>query len=96
MLRLQHRPAREKKVQECGTPCAGFLRDMAEHVFARVSHMCGKSVRRIVQARSSAAMTMMATCYKLKRLASFLDRGVDSFFKPAPSKRQLCLQRAKV
>ena len=46
--------------------------------------------------RATVAMTMMATCYKLKRLASFLDRGVDSFFKPAPSKRQLCLQRAKV
>jgi hypothetical protein len=40
-------------------------------------------------------MTMMAACYNLKRLASFLERGVDAFFKPATTKAQVRLQTAK-
>ena len=34
-------------------------------------------------------MTMMATCYNIKRLAGFLKDGVDTFYKatsPNPSK----------
>ncbi len=57
--------------------------------------MGGKFVRCIGQARASATMTLMAACYNIKRLASFLDRGVDPFFKPAPSKRLLRVQAAK-
>jgi len=41
------------------------------------------------------AMTMMAVCYNLKRLASFLHRGVDAFYKAKPSKMQLRPQTAK-
>ncbi len=39
-----------------------------------------KFVRTIGQARATVAMTMMAACYNMKRLASFLHRGVDAFF----------------
>lgn len=62
-------------------------RAKVEHVFAGIRHMGGKYVRTVGQARASAAMTMMAACYNLKRLASFLERGVDAFFKRKPSKR---------
>ena len=33
-------------------------------------------------------MTLMAACYNMKRLAKFLDAGVDAFHKSAPSKVQ--------
>ncbi|THT94826.1 transposase, partial [Lampropedia puyangensis] len=70
-------------------------RAKVEHVFAGIRHMGGKFVRCIGMARASATMTLMAACYNLKRLASFLHRGVDSFYKAKPSKRQLRLQTAK-
>lgn len=57
-------------------------RAKVEHVFAGLRHLGGKFVRTIGQARATVAMTMMAACYNLKRLASFLHRQVDAFFKP--------------
>ena len=56
------------------------------HVIAAIRHMGGKFIRTIGQARASTAMTMMAACYNIKRLASFLDRGVDSFLQSKSSK----------
>ena len=70
-------------------------RARVEHAFAGIRHMGGKFVRTIGQARATVAMTMMAACYNLKRLASFLERGVDAFFKPATTKAQVRLQTAK-
>ena len=70
-------------------------RARVEHVFASIRHIGGKFVRTIGQARASTAMTMMAACYNLKRLASFLDNKVDPFFKPTRSKRQVRVQTAK-
>ena len=55
-------------------------------MFAGIRHMGGKFVRSIGQARASTTMTLMAACYNLKRLASFLDRKVDAFYKPTTSK----------
>ena len=83
-------PCQEKRNQRIAKKRAKI-----EHVFAGIGHMGGKFVRCIGQARASATMTLMAACYNIKRLASFLDRGVDPFFKPAPSKRQLRVQAAK-
>ena len=40
------------------------------------------------------AMTMMAACYNLKRLAKFLDDGVDAFYKSGASKSEVCPQGA--
>jgi len=59
-------------------------RARVEHAFAGIRHLGGKFVRTIGQARATVAMTMMAACYNMKRLASFLHRGVDAFFKPEP------------
>lgn len=69
-------------------------RAKVEHVFAGIRHMGGKSLRSIGQARVSATMTLMAACYNLKRLASFLVRGVDSFFRSKSSKTEVRLQTA--
>lgn len=52
-------------------------------------------MRTIGQARATVGMTMMAACYNMKRLASFLERGVDAFFKPATTKAQVRLPTAK-
>lgn len=69
-------------------------RAKVEHVFAGIRHMGGKFLRCIGQARASATMVLMAACYNLKRLASFLERGVDPFFKSKRSKIELRLQTA--
>lgn len=39
-------------------------------------------------------MTMMATCYNLKRLAKCMDDGVDAFYRIKPSKTEVRLQGA--
>lgn len=45
------------------------VRARVEHVFAGITQMGGKLIRTIGQARANFAMTMMAVCYNLKRLA---------------------------
>ncbi|MCC4607767.1 IS5 family transposase [Xanthomonas campestris pv. zinniae] len=69
-------------------------RAKVEHAFADIRHMGGKFVRTIGQVRATVGMTMMAACYNMKRLASFLERGVDAFFKPATAKAQVRPQAA--
>ena len=61
-------------------------RARVKHPFAQMRHMGSKFIRTIGQARATVAMTMMAACYNMKRLAKFLDDGVDAFYKSAPSK----------
>ena len=56
--------------------------------------MGGKLIRTIGQARATVAMTMMAACYNLKRLARFLEDEVDAFYKGRPSKTEVRLQGA--
>ncbi|MDA8453039.1 hypothetical protein M4R23_25175, partial [Acidovorax sp. GBBC 3332] len=71
-------------LSECQQRCNRRIpkkRAKVEHVFAGIRHLGGKLLRTIGQARATVGMTMMAACYKMKRLASFLDRGVDAFFK---------------
>ena len=63
-------------------------RAKVEHAVEGIRHMGGKFIRTIGQVRATATMTLMAACYNLKRLASFLDRALDPFFNPKPSKRQ--------
>ncbi len=63
-----------KPLSECQTrrnQCVASKRAWVEHVFAGIWHMGGT----IGQTRATVAMTMMAICYDLKRLASFLHRG---------------------
>ena len=70
-------------------------RARVEHPFAQIRHMGGKFIRTITigQARATAAMTMMAACYNLKRLARFLEDEVDAFYKSSLSKSEVCLQK---
>ena len=56
--------------------------------------MGGKLVRTICQARATVAMTMMATCYNVKRLATLLKAGVDTFYKAPSLKSEVRLQTA--
>ena len=96
---IQRKAPRGKPLSECqkkrNTRIAR-TRARVEHPFAQIQHMGGKLIRTIGQARATAAMTMMATCYNLKRLAGFLKDGVDAFYKAAtsPSKSETRLKTA--
>ena len=54
-------------------------RARVEHVFATMEQMGGKMIRTIGQARADFAMTMMATCYNLKRLVYFQKHDIQAF-----------------
>jgi IS5 family transposase len=54
-------------------------RARVEHAFAAVEQMGGKLIRTIGQARAGFALTMMAACYNLKRLAYFQRAGIMAF-----------------
>ncbi len=51
-------------------------RARVEHAFAAIEQMGGKLIRTIGQARANFAMTMMAACYNLKRLAYCQRAGI--------------------
>ena len=92
---IQRKAHKNKPLSDCQQKRNARIakkRAKVEHVFAGIRHMGGKTIRTIGMARAAVAMTMMATCYNLKRLASFLHRGVDAFYKTQPSKMQLRLQ----
>lgn len=55
------------------------IRARVEHPFAAMAQMGGKLIRTIGQARANFAMTMMATCYNLKRLTYFMRAGIQAF-----------------
>lgn len=54
-------------------------RARVEHIFAAIDQMGGKLIRTIGQVRANFAMTMMAACYNLKRLAYFSRAGIKAF-----------------
>ncbi len=94
---IQRKAQKNKPLSDCqkrrNTGIAK-IRARVEHPFAQISLMGGKLVRTIGQARATFAMTMMATCYNLKRLARFLEDGVDAFYKSSTSKSKLRPQGA--
>ena len=51
-------------------------RARVEHAFAAIEQMGGKLIRTIGQARANFAMSLMAACYNLKRLAYFQRKGI--------------------
>ena len=81
---MQRKAGKDHPLSECqkrrNRKIAG-KRAKVEHVFAGIRHMGGKFIRTIGQARADAAMTLMAACYNIKRLAMFLGTGVDPFYK---------------
>ncbi len=89
---IQRKAQKDKPLSECQQRRNQRLAKRRAKV---VHHMSGKFVRSIGQARATATMTLMAACYNLKRLTSFLENGIDPFFKSGTSKRQERLQTVK-
>ena len=95
---IQRKAKQGKELSECQQKRNRRIaktRARVERPFAQIRHMGGKLIRTIGQARATAAMALMAACYNLKRLAKFLDDGVDAFFKVQPSKSEECLLAEK-
>ena len=83
---IQRRAGKDQPLSECQkrrNKRIARKRAKVEHVFAGIRHLGGKFIRTIGQARADVAMTMMAACYNIKRLAMFLHKGMDSFYKHA-------------
>lgn len=69
---VQRKGARNHPLSECQerrNKRIAKTRARVEHIFASITHMGGKLIRTVGQARADFAMTMMAVCYNLKRLA---------------------------
>lgn len=69
--RIQRKGHANKPLSECQQQrnrSIAKVRARVEHVFAVIDQMGGKLVRTIGQARANVALTIMATCYNLKRL----------------------------
>lgn len=81
---MQRRAAKDKPLSECQKQRNRKIaskRAKVEHVFAGIRHLGGKFIRTTGQARADVAMTLMAGCYIIKRLA--MHKGVDPFYKNA-------------
>jgi len=79
---IQRKGKRGKPLSECQkgrNKRIAKTRARVEHVFGAMQQMGGKLIRSIGQARANFAMTMMATCYNLKRLVYFQVAGIKAF-----------------
>ena len=79
---IQRKGKRNKPLSECQqrrNKRIAKVRARVEHVFGAMAQMGGKLVRTIGQARADFAMTMMATCYNLKRFVYFRKAGIEAF-----------------
>ena len=79
---IQRKGKRNKPLSECQQRRNRWIaktRARVEHVFATINQMGGKLIRTIGQARANFAMTMMATCYNLKRMVYFNRSGITAF-----------------
>jgi IS5 family transposase len=80
--RIQRKGHRNKPLSEAQqrrNQRIATTRARVEHAFAAVEQMGGKLIRTIGQARANFALTMMAACYNLKRLAYFQRAGIAAF-----------------
>ena len=80
--RIQRKGQRNKplsKAQKRRNHTIAKIRARVEHVFASIAQMGGKSIRTIGQERANFAMTLMAACYNIKRLAYFHHAGIKAF-----------------
>ena len=76
---IQRKGSSNKPLSECQqrrNHRIAKTRARVEHVFAAIEQMGGKAIRTIGQYRANFAMTMMATCYNLKRLVYFQKAGI--------------------
>lgn len=79
---IQRKGRRNKPLSECQqrrNHRIAKTRARVEHVFAAIDQMGGKLIRTIGQTRANFALTMMATCYNLRRLVYFRKAGVEAF-----------------
>lgn len=79
---IQRKGQRNQPLSECQqrrNRRIAKTRARVEHVFGAIEQMGGKLLRTIGQARANFAMTMMATCYNLKRLVYFKKAGIQAF-----------------
>ena len=79
---IQRKGQKNKPLSECQQRRNHRIaksRARVEHVFAGIEQMGGKFLRTIGQARANFAMTMMAACYNMKRLAFFNRTGAMAF-----------------
>lgn len=79
---IQRKGRRNKALSQCQqrrNRRISKTRARVEHVFADIEHMGGKLIRTVGQARADFAMTLMATCYNLKRLVYFRKAGIEAF-----------------
>jgi IS5 family transposase len=80
--RIQRKGSKSKALTErakARNKTIAKTRARVEHVFAWIEQMGGKMIRTIGRARADFGMTMMATCYNIKRLTSLKARGVVAF-----------------
>jgi IS5 family transposase len=80
--RIQSKGAKNKPLSQrakARNKTIAKTRARVEHVFGSIHQMGGKMLRTIGQARADFGMTMMATCYNLKRLSMFNTRGIVAF-----------------
>jgi len=79
---IQRKGSSNKPLSECQqrrNHRIAKTRARVEHIFGAIEQMGGKTVRTIGQSRANFAMTMMATCYNLKRLVYFQKAGIEAF-----------------
>ncbi|MEN3260009.1 IS5 family transposase [Sodalis endosymbiont of Spalangia cameroni] len=77
--RKGHRNKPLSKTQQRRNHRIAKTRARVEHAFAAMEQMGRKLIRTIGQVRANFAMTMMAACYNLKRLACFQRVGIEAF-----------------
>ena len=96
---IQRKAPRGKPLSECqkkrNTRIAR-TRARVEHPLRRYSTWAASSSAPLDRPGRRQPLTMMATCYNLKRLAGFLKDRVDAFYKAAtsPSKSETRLKTA--
>lgn len=79
---IQHKGKRNKPLSECQqrrNRRIAKTRARVEHAFGAIEQRGGKLLRTMGQVRANFAMTMMATCYNLKRLVYFRKAGIEAF-----------------
>lgn len=79
---IQRKGKRNRPLSECQQQRNRRIaktRARVEHAFGAIEQRGGKLLRTMGQVRANFAMTMMATCYHLKRLVYFRKAGIEAF-----------------
>jgi len=80
--RIQRKGARNHPLSACQKQRNHRIaktRARVEHIFGAMEQMGGKQLRCIGQLRANIALTLMATCYNIKRLVYLKKAGIEAF-----------------